>query len=228
MISRPRVLTVTPSLVVSDLQRSMDFYAKLGFVEPDVWGDPPRFAMLQRDGFELMLTLADGRDSVHPHGPTGVWDVYVRVVKIEDEIAALKAAGVTVDKGPADRVYEMREIEVLDPDGHRFCFAQDTSREPGPGAEVWDGVLDVGGKTLRLALTLWTAKTGELRAFLDSPDQGASNLYVDTLTREGGALRFEMKRIGASYAGTLGAEGGTSIGEWSQSGRRLSLTFVRR
>jgi len=58
MSTRSRVLATTPLLIVSDLQRSVDFYAeKLGFVEPAVLGDPPSLAMLNRDGFDLMLAL---------------------------------------------------------------------------------------------------------------------------------------------------------------------------
>jgi catechol 2,3-dioxygenase-like lactoylglutathione lyase family enzyme len=53
---RPRVSAVTPLLVVFDLARSVEFYCqKLGFVEPAVHGDPPFFALFNRDGFDLML-----------------------------------------------------------------------------------------------------------------------------------------------------------------------------
>jgi uncharacterized glyoxalase superfamily protein PhnB len=47
------------------------------------------------------------------------------VADIANEIAALTAAGVKIDQGPRDTFYEMREIEVVDPDGYRWCFGQD-------------------------------------------------------------------------------------------------------
>src|SRR5262245_36410931 len=128
MAPRTRVLTSTPVLVVSDLKRSIDFYVKqLGFEEPSVWGDPPCFAMLNRNGFELMLSLVESEGGVRPNGPTGVWDVYLRVDDVAAEQAALEAAGAKIEKGPVDTFYDMREIEVVDPDGHRWCFGQDTS-----------------------------------------------------------------------------------------------------
>ena len=65
--------------------------------------------------------------SSRPNGPSGVWDMYVRVDDVAAELWALAAAGVAIDKGPTDLFYQMREIEVLDPDGHRICFAQDIS-----------------------------------------------------------------------------------------------------
>jgi uncharacterized glyoxalase superfamily protein PhnB len=57
--------------------------------------------------------------------------MYVRVDDVAAELWALAAAGVAIDKGPTDLFYQMREIEVLDPDGHRICFAQDISVTSG-------------------------------------------------------------------------------------------------
>ena len=49
VITRPRVRTVTPLFVVSDLQRSIDFYCeKLGFVDPHVHGDRRSATMTPR------------------------------------------------------------------------------------------------------------------------------------------------------------------------------------
>jgi uncharacterized glyoxalase superfamily protein PhnB len=53
--------------------------------------------------------------------------VYVRVADVAAEIKALVAAGVKIERGPSDTFYSMREIEVLDPDGHRWCLGQDLS-----------------------------------------------------------------------------------------------------
>jgi uncharacterized glyoxalase superfamily protein PhnB len=51
--------------------------------------------------------------------------VAVRVGDIANEMAALSAAGVRIDRRPRETFYEMREIEVVDPDGYRWCFGQD-------------------------------------------------------------------------------------------------------
>jgi catechol 2,3-dioxygenase-like lactoylglutathione lyase family enzyme len=126
-MTRSKVIATTPLLVVSDLQQSIDFYCgKLGFGKPSVWGEPPCFAMTFRDGFELMLSLNEGVKP-QPNGPHGVWDVYVRIADLDAEIAALNEAAVPIDRGPATLPYQMREIEVVDPDGYRICFAQDVS-----------------------------------------------------------------------------------------------------
>jgi len=223
--ARPRVRAVTPLLLVSDLQRSIDFYCdKLGFVEPAVYGDPPCFAMLNRDGFDLMLSLAEDPVRIRPHGPE--WAIYVSVADVAAEIAALTAAGVRLDQGPNDTFYEMREIEVLDPDGHRICLAQDMGDEPFRVHEVWEGVLDVGAPKLRLVLKLAPSEGG-LVGRLDSPDQGAMNLPIDVVTLEGSALRFEMKAIGATYEGTFSDNNGELSGQWTQGGLTWPLVFRR-
>lgn len=218
---------MTPLFVVSNLQRSLDFYCqKLGFVDPNVHGDPPCFAMLNRDGFDLMLSLAGDRTRVHPHGVDGTWDMYISVADIAAEIAALESALVRPDKGPTDTFYGMREIEILDPDGHRICIAQDISGEPFHTAEIWEGVLDVGSAKLRLVLKLAPSGSG-LVGTLDSPDQGAANLPIDLITRDGTSLHFAMKAIGAIYDGTFGNDGTSLSGRWSQGGRSWPLIFRR-
>jgi catechol 2,3-dioxygenase-like lactoylglutathione lyase family enzyme len=123
---RPKVLRTTPLLIVSDLHRSLDFYChKLGFVEPAVWGDPPSFAMINRDLFDLMLHLAETPDQVRPNGVHHEWDLYVVVEDLAAEMQALRTAGVAFDYRPEKTSYGTIEMEVVDPDGHRICFGQE-------------------------------------------------------------------------------------------------------
>jgi len=220
---RSRLLSTSPLLVVSDLQRSIAFCRDvLGFDEASVWGEPPCFAMLFRGGFELMLSLADGENRVQPNGPGGTWDVCLRVADVAAEAAAIAQAGAALAKGPTDKFYRMREIEVLDPDGHRFCFAQDL----GARTEDWQGELDIGGRRLRLVLHLVEAD-GELRGSLDSPDQAIANLPVAVARRDASSLHLELPAIAAVYDGKVAADGAIA-GTWSQHGRSWPLRFRRR
>ena len=126
MTERPNAISITQLFVVSNLQRSIDFYAKLGFGEPGVWGDPPCFGMVNRNNLDLMLSLGKGDAGPRPNG-NGVWDMYIRVSDIDAEMAALSDAGVPIDRGPTTTEYQMKEIEVVDPDGFRICLAQKVS-----------------------------------------------------------------------------------------------------
>jgi len=212
---------------VSDLQRSIDFYCnKLGFIEPNVWGEPPCFAMMNRDGFDLMLSLAEEPSHVRPNGPVGVWDIFLSITDVTAEMAALEASGVPIAKGPTDTFYGMREIEVLDPDGYRLCLAQNLENEPQRIAEIWDGILDLGTARLRLVLKLAPANDG-LTGRLDSLDQNARDLVIDRIARQGSALRFEMTAIGALYTGTFSDDEKTLTGEWTQGGKTWPLVFRR-
>jgi catechol 2,3-dioxygenase-like lactoylglutathione lyase family enzyme len=124
-MTRGPLLATSAVLVVSHLQRAIDFYAKLGFVEPATWGDPPTFGMMNRDGFDVMLSCSESGATLPVNASHGAWDLHLRIADVTAEEQALRAAGVAIDKGPTTTFYGMIEIEVLDPDGHRICFGQD-------------------------------------------------------------------------------------------------------
>lgn len=121
-----RVRSISPLLLVRDLQASVAFYCDvLGFEDPSFAGDPPTFCMLNRDGHDVMLQQARSADDVRPNARAGSWDMYLRVTDVAAEQHAVERAGATLAKGPRDAVYGMREIEVDDPDGYRTCLGQE-------------------------------------------------------------------------------------------------------
>ena len=90
----------------------------------------------------------------------------------------------------------------------------------------WKGTLDAAGTKLDLVLHI-SSKDGALGATLDSPDQGATGLPIDSISVTGKALRFEMKSLGANYEGVFSADGSQIEGQFSQQGVRLPLRFKR-
>lgn len=90
----------------------------------------------------------------------------------------------------------------------------------------WKGTLDAAGTKLDLVLHI-SSKDGALSATLDSPDQGATGLPIDSISLTGKSLRFEMKSLGANYEGVFSADGSQIEGQFSQQGVRLPLTFKR-
>ncbi len=96
-----------------------------------------------------------------------------------------------------------------------------------PGVEGnWLGALDVGGFKLRLVLKISKSPDGKLTATVDSLDQNAKDLTVDTITFQDGTLKFEMKALSASYVGTLSKDGAQLTGQFTQGGV-LPLDFKR-
>src|ERR1041384_3425566 len=90
---------------------------------------------------------------------------------------------------------------------------------------TWEGTLDVA--KLRLVLHIESSKEGALTGRLDSPDQGATDLPLDSVSVAGDTLRFEMKSFGAMYEGKLASDGDQLIGEFRQGGQALPLIFKR-
>ena len=103
-----------------------------------------------------------------------------------------------------------------------------------PAAEVhakgdiagdWQGTLEAG-KSLRVIARIAKTDKGWASKFY-SIDQTPQPFTASTTTLEGQTLKFEVALIGASYEGTLSADGNTIVGKWSQGGNPLPLTFVR-
>jgi pimeloyl-ACP methyl ester carboxylesterase len=94
--------------------------------------------------------------------------------------------------------------------------------------QIWEGKLEAGaGISLRIVVHMGKTADGTLMATLDSPDQGARGLKVDTITLDKSALVFEMKRLMARYEGKLNAEGTEAVGTWTQAGNELPLTLKK-
>ncbi len=129
--SRGRVFATTPLFMVADLNRSVRFYCEvLGFHNPGYWGEPPCFAIVNRDNFDLMLKLAASPDQIRPQGMFSEWDLHIRVSDVESERECITARGVKLASEMCVTEYGMKEIEVLDPDGYRICLGQDLDRRP--------------------------------------------------------------------------------------------------
>lgn len=91
----------------------------------------------------------------------------------------------------------------------------------------WDAALPVGGARLRIVLHIRTGPRGTI-AKLDSPDQLATGLPIDAVTRDGDTVSLEMPAFDASFAGMLTADGKRIEGRWIQGGSGLPITFERR
>ena len=90
----------------------------------------------------------------------------------------------------------------------------------------WQGALEVSGFKLRLVLKISKTADGKLKATVDSLDQSAKDLVVDTITFQDNTLQFEMKALHASYVGTLSKDGTQLTGQFTQGGV-LPLDFKR-
>ncbi len=91
----------------------------------------------------------------------------------------------------------------------------------------WKGTLKAGAIELRIIFNISKTPQGQLSANMDSPDQGAKGLPMDTVKLEGDTLTLEARRIAAGYQGAVSADGQQIKGQWKQAGQSMPLDLVR-
>lgn len=89
---------------------------------------------------------------------------------------------------------------------------------------TWHGFLQ---GAMRLVIHIERMPAGGLKGTMDSPDQGAMGLPIDTLIFANDSLRFTMRRIGGEYLGRMTAGGDSLDGLWRQGGMAMPLALRR-
>jgi len=90
----------------------------------------------------------------------------------------------------------------------------------------WNGKLNVNGGELRLVLHITKNADGSLKAALDSVDQGANGIPVNTVTLKDSQLKLQVDAVQGSYIGKVNADASEIAGTWTQ-GAQLELNFHR-
>lgn len=93
-------------------------------------------------------------------------------------------------------------------------------------AGSWYGLLDVQGSKLRLVLNVKQEITGDYSMTMDSPDQGARGIPVNSVKYENGNLAIQVSSIGMSYSAEVRND--SIVGIFSQGLFQTSLTFVKQ
>jgi catechol 2,3-dioxygenase-like lactoylglutathione lyase family enzyme len=113
-------VTLRLELFPADLDRTVEFWTRaLGFtLERDERAAAHPYVALRRDA---VLLGAARRDAVAPDAlrrpPTGV-EIVLEVDDLDVERARVLGAGVALDDDVTDRPWGLRDLRVLDPDGH--------------------------------------------------------------------------------------------------------------
>lgn len=91
----------------------------------------------------------------------------------------------------------------------------------------WIGTLAAGGANLRLAFHVTRDPAGQLAATMDSLDQGAMGLKIETVNVTGDVVRFQLKAPPAAFEGKFSADRSQIDGAWIQGGVSLPLVLKR-
>lgn len=95
-----------------------------------------------------------------------------------------------------------------------------------PIVGTWNGSLSTQGIKLRLSFNI-TDSTGALTATMDSPDQNAFGIPMDSCIFANDTLQISMAAIVGQYLGVMSEDGNTIIGTWTQGGQSFTLNLER-
>lgn len=127
MNATSQVRAVSPFLLVRDVKRAAAYYSDvLGFTTRGFWGDPPMFAIADRDGISVMLRQVKADEAFQPNAALeDCLDAYFSVNDADALYAEYLGKGANLVCPPENQAYMMREFQVRDPDGHVLVFAHD-------------------------------------------------------------------------------------------------------
>lgn len=100
---------------VSDLDRSVDFYKKLGLTL--ITYADHGYARFECPG-GATFSIHTVEEPIRDHFTT----IYFEVEKLDDHVALLKSRGLSFVEDPVDQPYLWREAHLRDPDGNKLCL----------------------------------------------------------------------------------------------------------
>jgi uncharacterized protein (TIGR03435 family) len=96
---------------------------------------------------------------------------------------------------------------------------------------TWQGTLKVnlpnGSADFRTVMKISLGDNGGLKAVLYSIDQDPTPLSATSITVKGSALKVSITALNSVFEGTLGGDGNTISGKWTQGANALPLNLVR-
>jgi pimeloyl-ACP methyl ester carboxylesterase len=125
----------------------------------------------------------------------------------------------------------MTSFFVITPARNGLVIAQGKQEEPqvvtDGVAGRWTSIFDYGGMRLHLILKMSKSPDGSYSGTVDSPDQGAADLKIDSIVYGGTGFKFSMGAIGASYDGFVNGERDEIVGNWKQGPLSVPMVFRR-
>lgn len=125
--SRARLTAVAPCLLVRDVRTAAEHWRdRFGFAFDRLWGDPPDFAIVHRDGQRAMLRQVPAGAAVVPNWRVAdkMWDAYFWVDDARALYEELIARGAEIDYSLYESPAGVLEFGVQDADDHDIAFGQ--------------------------------------------------------------------------------------------------------
>jgi catechol 2,3-dioxygenase-like lactoylglutathione lyase family enzyme len=120
----PRLVAAYPQALVADVACAAEFYRdKLGFRVVYLFGEPPFYALVERDGARINLRRVDAPARYRPEGDPDVLTANIPVQGIKKLYLELGARGVDFAQTLKEQPWGASDFLVRDPDGNLLCFA---------------------------------------------------------------------------------------------------------
>lgn len=127
-----RYRNAVPVVATADVRSTVAYYTRvLGFTEHFVFGDPPVYAGIERDGVLLYIacdvklaSVLKSDSGLHP-------EVFLWVRDVDKVFVEHKLRGATIVEEIADRAWDARQYVIEDPNGYHLKVAEPLDREEG-------------------------------------------------------------------------------------------------
>jgi uncharacterized glyoxalase superfamily protein PhnB len=122
-----QVKTISPSLTVDDLQKSITFFEGLGFAVDERWEDKGVLlgVMMRAGAAELGLNQDDGKKGRDRLKGVGM-RLYLSTTQDLDHVAKrAKQAGIALDSEPHKTEWGSRAIDVTEPSGFKLTIGSE-------------------------------------------------------------------------------------------------------
>ena len=88
-----------------------------------------------------------------------------------------------------------------------------------------EGTIALPSQNLTIVFRINRDEDGRYSAKMDSPDQGATGIPVDSVERKDDVITLKVKTVGGTFTGTV--KDGAIEGKWQQAGVSFPLTLSR-
>lgn len=121
-MKKAQLIGIAPQLVVKDVVKTAEYYRDvLGFSTIGYFLDPPVYAMVERDGFQVHFAKSDTESfPINEQFRKISADLIIWVPEIDLFFEEVKSKNAEIVEGIVQRVYGSREFIIKDCDGHKI------------------------------------------------------------------------------------------------------------
>ena len=119
-MNKVKLIGIAPQLVVTDVKKTAEYYKNiLGFTIIGLVAEPPVYAMVERDGFQVHFAKSDTQEIKKNKDYRSIsHDFIIWVPEIDAFYEELKSKNAIILEGIVKRTYGSREFVIEDCDGH--------------------------------------------------------------------------------------------------------------